>query len=78
MFTKPELIDSGHPTRHFWDETRRTIEPRLSTHIYWHNMLNDGTEPLENWPFFEEYHAYKSWFDEIEDKALDTLKTAIA
>jgi len=40
--------------------------------------LNDGTESVENWPFYLEYEAYKGWFDQVEDKALDTLKTAVA
>ena len=42
-------------------------------------MLNDGTEKgMENWPLYHEYTTYKHWFDQVEDRALGTLKTAVA
>ena len=40
--------------------------------------MNDGTETLENWPYYREYMVYKSWFEEVEHKAIDTLKMAVA
>ena len=40
--------------------------------------MNDGTETLENWPYYREYMVYKSWFEEVEHRALDTLKGAVA
>ena len=76
MLTKQEPTDWGS-TRHFWLNSRRG-DVRLPDQQYWHSMLNDGTETLENWPYYREYMVYKSWFEEVEDKALNTLKGAVA
>lgn len=76
MFTKQERIDWGQ-NRHIYHPDRHE-DHRLSDRQFWHSMLNDGTESVENWPFYTEYVAYKGWFDNVEDKALDTLKTAVA
>ena len=40
--------------------------------------MNDGTETLENWPYYREYMIYKSWFEDVELRALETLKMAVA
>jgi len=78
MFTKKELVDHGQ-NRHLMDPARKDpLEARLSDYKFWHSMLNDGTEVGENWPFYHEYHAYKHWFDGVEDRALNTLKVAVA
>ena len=76
MFTKQEPIDWGM-TRHLKHPSRRE-DHRLSDRQFWHSMLNDGTESVENWPYYLEHAAYKGWFDRVEDKALDTLKRAVA
>ena len=79
MLTEYEAHDYGQ-VRHYWNRDRNpTIESgRLQDYQYWHSMLNDGTESIENWPYYREYMAYKHWFDQVEDKALDTLKLAIS
>jgi len=80
IFTKQEPIDWGQ-TRHFWaPERNKTYWLRLTDQSFWHSMLNDGQveTPTHNWPYFNEYNSYKAWFDEVEDKALNTLKTAVA
>ncbi len=41
-------------------------------------MLNDGTDSMQEWPGYRLYNHYKDWFDLIEDKALGTLKVAVA
>jgi hypothetical protein len=40
-------------------------------------VLNDGRCPIDAFPWIQEYEAYKDWADNIEEKALDTLKLAI-
>ena len=78
MFTKKELVDHGQ-TRQLFDPFRReNVFIRLSDYAFWHSMLNDGTDIGDNWPFLNEYHAYKTWFDGVEDKALNTLKLAVS
>lgn len=41
-------------------------------------MLNDGTQAVENWPYYRQYMVYKDWFDGVENRALHTLKVAVA
>ena len=78
MFTKREPTDWGL-NRHLFNPVRNVNDQRLTDHIFWHNMLNDGTEKgMENWPLQHEYTTYKHWFDQVEDRALGTLKTAVA
>lgn len=78
MFTEKEQVDHGQ-SRHLWDPNRREdVFIRLSDYSFWHSMLNDGTEVGDNWPFLHEYNAYKHWFDSVEDRALNTLKVAVA
>jgi len=50
----------------------------VADYQYFHSMLNDGTNSLENWPYYREYLNYKEWCGQIEDKAIDTLKFAIS
>lgn len=54
-------------------------ERKQETREYWHRALNDGRAPgvEENWPMRVEYHAYKDWADQIQAKALDTLKYTV-
>ena len=40
--------------------------------------MNDGTNAMIEWPYYHEYMVYKEWFDQIEDRALGTLKLAVA
>lgn len=74
LFTKQEPIDSGN-FMHLWF---RNEDPRLSDQEFWYSMLNDNTDNIRDWPWYKEYSAYKDWFDTIEDKALGTLKMAVA
>ena len=78
IFNKQDHIDWGQ-TRHFWFPHRRQDqEVRMNDNMHWHSMLNDGTNAVENWPYYRQYMVYKDWFEEIEKKALNTLKVAIA
>ena len=53
---------------------------RYDDYVYWNAMISsDGnTNPLDKWPYYREYMAYKDWFERVEDKALHTLKLAVA
>ena len=78
IFTKQEPIDWGQD-RHMWTPMRKDMPfQRLTEYQYWHSMINDGTDTVQNWPFYKEYMGYKEWFDQIEDKAVHTLKVAVA
>lgn len=49
----------------------------MEEYFYWYQVLNDGLNPYDNLPYFREYAGYKDWADEVEDKALDSLKFAV-
>ena len=41
-------------------------------------MYNDGKcDNLENWPMTVEYFAYKKWSDNIQSKAMETLRFTV-
>ena len=69
--------DPGLPTTdpgRLWESR----DARASTREYWHRVVNDGrAKQLDNWPMRVEYHAYKAWADQIQGKALDTLKYTV-
>jgi hypothetical protein len=44
---------------------------------YWFRVMNDGMCPLDSFPYAREFSAYKEWADQIESKAVDTLRTCI-
>ena len=46
---------------------------KLEEHEYWYRMINDGRCPLDSYPYYKEFNAYKEWVDSIESKAYDTL-----
>ena len=46
--------------------------------VYWHSQINDGTQAVEEWPGYRLWLRYNDWYDQIEDKALGTLKVAVA
>jgi len=84
IFAKKERRDTG-TYKHFWDHYRGSNldiilheNPKFQDHLYWHSQLNDGTDAGEEWPWYREYYLYKHWMSEIEDKALHTLKMAVA
>jgi len=54
-----------------------TREAKIDDKVYWYRVLNDGRHLFDAFPYAMEYEAYKLWADQIEDKALDTLKFAI-
>jgi hypothetical protein len=54
-----------------------TKEAKLEDKIYWYRVRNDGQHLYDAFPYAMEFEAYKLWADEIEAKALDTLKFAI-
>eukprot|EP00351_Strombidinopsis_sp_SopsisLIS2011_P005249 CAMPEP_0116872568 /NCGR_PEP_ID=MMETSP0463-20121206/3342_1 /TAXON_ID=181622 /ORGANISM="Strombidinopsis sp, Strain SopsisLIS2011" /LENGTH=168 /DNA_ID=CAMNT_0004512967 /DNA_START=55 /DNA_END=561 /DNA_ORIENTATION=- len=56
---------------------RTKIPSREEEYEYWYMVLNDGLNPLESLPYYREYCGYKDWVDQIEDKALDSLKFAV-
>ena len=76
MFTAVEPYDWGQ--MHLWAAGRQERDHRLADYQFWHSMINDGTNSVENWPYYREYLNYKEWFDQVEDRALDTLKFAIS
>lgn len=78
IFSEKEPIDWGTLKHHWTSQRGKTFDPKLDDHIYWHSHMNDGTDAVENWPYYREYNVYKNWFSEIEDKALCTLKMAVA
>ena len=44
---------------------------------YWFRVMNDGMCPLDSLPYAREFTAYKEWADQIESKAVDTLRMCI-
>ena len=50
----------------------------MNDKIYWYSFNNDGTDVLENWPYYKEWMSYSRWAEDVEGKALHTLKLAVA
>lgn len=44
---------------------------------HWYRVFNDGKCPVDSFPYIQEYNEYKHWVDQIEYKALGTLRTAV-
>ena len=80
ILTKREREDRGQE-RHFWTQHRlEDQDVRFADKQYQQAITSPDGAPdqLENWPMYKEYMAYQSWAERIEDKALHTLKVAVA
>jgi hypothetical protein len=44
---------------------------------YWFRVLNGGILPTDSLPYYKQLVAYKDWVEQIESKALDTLKLTV-
>jgi len=40
-------------------------------------VYNDGHNPYTSLPYYREYYGYKDWVDQIEERAVDSLKFAV-
>ena len=49
----------------------------MEAYDHWYRAINDGWSKLDTIPYVNRMNAYKEWMEEIEDRALDTLKQAI-
>ena len=80
ILSQRERADWGQE-RHFWSLHRKEDhDVRFADYQYWQTLASSDGAPdaLENWPYYREYMAYKTWFEQVEDKALHTLKLAVA
>ena len=57
MFTREEPADWG-VLRHFNTPLRKDKFYRLDDAVFWHSLVNDGSDELSHWPFYREYEAF--------------------
>lgn len=80
ILTKRERTDWGQE-RHFWANHRREdADVIFADKQYWQTMTSSDGAPdaLINWPYYKEYMTYKNWLEQVEDRALHTLKLAVS
>ena len=51
IFTARDQTDWGQEM-HLWNPDRKDKTWCVEDYQYWHSMLNDGTNSLENWPYY--------------------------
>jgi hypothetical protein len=69
VFTRREPIDEDL----LWP--RRIEEEKfLERDFWWRFYNNHQITPMEKWPKKREYEMYKDWADDVESKAIDTLR----
>ena len=77
LLMRESSLDSGLPSTdpgRLWEKRQARADDRE----YWHRLVNDGrAKNMDNWPMRVEYHAYKDWADQIQGKAMDTLKYTV-
>ena len=44
---------------------------------YWYRVLNQGVLPSDSLPYYKQLVAYKDFVEQIESKALNTLKLTV-
>lgn len=44
---------------------------------YW-RMLHDRRTPMDHWPYKREYEMYQAWAEDVDRKAIDTLRNALS
>lgn len=73
---KPKLVDTQDSG---WVRKRnRDLElVKFEEAEYWYRVINDGRSPLDDWPMAREFEAYKTWVDQIETRAYDTLLACV-
>ena len=50
---------------------------RYEKYDYWYRMYNDGYSEFDSLFYRDNWLSYKAWMEELEDKAMDTLRMAI-
>ena len=80
IFTARDRTDWGRDRFHWATHPREDRDVQFADYQYWQTMASGDGAPdaLINWPYYKEYMIYKNWFERTEDKALHTLKLAVA
>ena len=60
-----------------YKEMRGRSEYLVEKRDYWYRLYNDGYTPIDGLHYQNHWENYKAWMEELEDKALDTLKMAV-
>lgn len=83
VLTDPEKYIKAFTRREPVDEDlrwpRRIEEDRFANRDFWWRFFNNNqVTPMEKWPKKVEYEMYKDWADDVEAKAIDTLRNCLA
>lgn len=77
MLRKEEKYEFEDVRLPYWERLRNIRFRNVDDTMYWYGLYNEGKNPFENLPYYRDYIGYKDWADNIEERALDSLKFAV-